>query len=217
MKFVDGQGKTPELAIEAALKELGVKRDEVETETLDAGSKGILGIGAKPAVVRVSIIFDPERTATDFLKDIGASMGVSMTVETNLTDKNLNIIISGDNMGILIGKRGQTLDALQHLVSLAVNKGYGQYLSINLDSENYRDRRKESLEKLALNIARKVKATKKPVTLEPMSTLERRIIHAVLQGDRGIATHSEGSDPYRNIVIAPKRSYNTPKKTAPVE
>jgi len=108
-------------------------------------------------------------------------------------------------MGILIGKRGQTLDALQYLVSLAVNKGTAPYLNVHIDSENYRSRRKESLEKLALNIARKVKATKRSVTLEPMSTFERRIIHSVLQGDRGIATHSEGSEPYRNIVIAPKR------------
>jgi len=118
----------------------------------------------------------------------------------------MDIVLSGENMGILIGKRGQTLDSMQYLVSLAVNKGTAPFLSVTVDAENYRKRRKESLENLALNIARKVKATKRPVTLEPMSTYERRIIHAVLQGEKQIVTHSEGNDPYRNIVIAFKRN-----------
>ena len=201
------EGKTPELAIEAALKKLNVKREDVETETIEAGSKGILGIGAKPAIVKVSVRHDPEKIVVEFVKEMGAAMGIVVGVKVNLNadDKQLDIILSGDEMGILIGKRGQTLDALQHLVSLAVNKGTAPYLNVHIDSENYRARRKESLEKLALNIARKVKTTKRAVTLEPMSTFERRIIHSVLQGDRGIATHSEGAEPYRNIVIAPKR------------
>ena len=205
MKFIEKTGKTVEDAIKEALKYLGATRDEVETETLDVPTKGILGLGAKPARVKVTIKYDPEKIAQDFIKEMGVAMGILIDVTTNLNDKQLDIVLFGENMGILIGKRGQTLDALQYLVSLAVNKGTSPFLNVVIDAENYRARRKESLEKLALSIARKVKTTRKSVTLEPMSTLERRIIHAVLQADRGIATHSEGNDPYRNIVIAPKR------------
>ncbi|MDR2168487.1 MAG: protein jag [Clostridiales bacterium] len=205
MNSIEKTGKTVELAIESALKTLGVNRDEVEVEIVDVGSKGILGLGAKPATVKVTVKFDPEKIAQTFIKDIGMGMGILIDVKTNITEKQLDIVLSGENMGILIGKRGQTLDALQYLVSLAVNKGTAPFLNVVIDSENYRKRRKESLEKLALNIARKVKATRKSVTLEPMNTFERRIIHATLQGDRQIATHSEGNDPYRNIVIAPRR------------
>jgi spoIIIJ-associated protein len=184
---------------------LGVDRDDIEVEIIDAGSKGILGMGAKPAHIKVTAKFDPEKTARNFIKDMGAAMGISIDVKTGVNEKQLDITLSGENMGILIGKRGQTLDALQYLVSLAVNKGTAPYYNVVIDSENYRKRRKESLENLARNLARKVKMTKRAVTLEPMSTFERRIIHSVLQNDRHITTHSEGSDPYRNIVIAPKR------------
>ena len=208
------EGKTPELAIEAALTKLKLKREDVETETIEAGSKGILGIGAKPAIVRVTVKYDPEKIAHDFIKEIGMAMGIIIDVKTSLSDKQLDVALSGDNMGILIGKRGQTLDALQYLVSLAVNKGTAPFLAVLIDSENYRSRRKESLEKLAMSISRKVKATKKAVTLEPMNTFERRIIHAVLQNDRGISTHSEGADPYRSIVIAPKRQHFNKSKNS---
>jgi spoIIIJ-associated protein len=205
MNIVEKTGKTVDLAVKSALEHLGVNRDEVEVEIIDAGSKGILGLLAKPAVVKVKTKFDPAKIAQVFIKEIGMAMGILIDVQTNVTDKQLDIVLSGENMGILIGKRGQTLDALQYLVSLAVNKGTAPFLNVLIDSENYRTRRRESLEKLALNLARKVKATKKPVTLEPMNTFERRVIHSTLQGDRQISTHSEGSDPYRNIVIAPRR------------
>ena len=206
MNFIEKTGKTPELAIQAALEELKVGRDEVETETLEIGSKGLLGIGAKPALVRVTIKHEPEKAAVAFIKEMGAAMGILIDVDVKVTEKQLYITLSGEHMGILIGKRGQTLDALQYLVSLAVNKGTAPYFNIILDAEDYRKRRKESLERLAVSIARKVKATKKSITLEPMSTYERRIIHAVLQSERGVFTHSEGSEPYRNIVVAPKKS-----------
>ncbi|MCL2854091.1 MAG: protein jag [Defluviitaleaceae bacterium] len=205
MSFIEKTDKTVDLAVAAALKHLGVARDEVEVEIIDVGSKGFLGMGAKPAHVKVTVVHDPERVARDFVKEMTVAMGLLVETEIEIRDKAMEITLSGENMGILIGKRGQTLDALQYLISLAVNKGTAPYLSVVVDAENYRKRRKESLENLALNIARKVKATKRPVTLEPMSTHERRIIHAALQGDRQIITHSEGNDPYRNIVIAFKR------------
>jgi len=205
MQIIEKTARTVDLAVEEALKQLGVDRDDAEVEIIDAGSKGILGMGSKPAIVKVSAKFDPEKVAQDFIREIGAAMGILIGVETNVSEKQLDITLSGDNMGILIGKRGQTLDALQYLVSLAVNKGTAPYFNVVVDSEDYRKRRKESLENLARNLARKVKTTKKAVTLEPMSTFERRIIHSALQNDRYITTHSEGSDPYRNIVIAPKR------------
>jgi len=205
VSFIEKTDKTVDLAVAAALKHLGVARDEVEVEIIDVGSKGFLGMGAKPAHVKVTVVHDPERVARDFVKEMTVAMGLLVETEIEIRDKAMEITLSGENMGILIGKRGQTLDALQYLISLAVNKGTAPYLSVVVDAENYRKRRKESLENLALNIARKVKATKRPVTLEPMSTHERRIIHAALQGDRQIITHSEGNDPYRNIVIAFKR------------
>jgi len=206
VNFIEKTDKTVDLAVASALKHLGVTRDEVEVEILEAGSKGFLGMGAKPAKVKVGVLYDPEKIARDFIKEMTVAMGLLVEIEVEISGKNMDIVLSGENMGILIGKRGQTLDSMQYLVSLAVNKGTAPFLSVTVDAENYRKRRKESLENLALNIARKVKATKRPVTLEPMSTYERRIIHAVLQGEKQIVTHSEGSDPYRNIVIAFKRN-----------
>lgn len=206
MNFIEKTDKTVELAVTAALKYLGATRDEVEVEIIDAGSKGFLGLGAKPAKVKVVVVHDPEKVARDFIKEMTVAMGLLVEVEVKLSDKTMDIQLSGENMGILIGKRGQTLDSLQYLVSLAVNRGTAPFLSVTVDAENYRRRRKESLENLAANIARKVKTTKRSVTLEPMSTYERRIIHAALQGEKQIVTHSEGNDPYRNIVVAYKRS-----------
>jgi len=207
MDFIEKTGKSVDAAVESALIHLNVHKDDVEIEIIDAGAKGILGLGAKLAKVKVTVKYDPEKIAKAFIKEIGMGMGLAINAETSLSEKQLDIVLSGDGMGILIGKRGQTLDSIQYLVSLVVNKGTAPFLNVMVDAENYRARRKESLENLALNLAKKAKATKKSVTLEPMSTYERRIIHAVLQSDRGITTHSEGNDPYRNIVIAPKRQH----------
>ena len=181
MDSVEKSAKTVDLAIEEALRALMVHRDEVDIQIIDAGAKGFIGLGARPAHVKVSIKHNPEKIAETFIKEMGMAMG------------------------ILIGKRGQTLDSIQHLVSLAINKGKSPYINVVVDSENYRKRRKEILEHLAHNLAKKVKVTKKPVTLEPMNTSERRIIHSALQSDRQVATYSEGADPFRNIVIAPKK------------
>ena len=206
MKSIEKTAKTVDLAAQEALSTLGVTRDEVDIEIIDAGSKGFMGLGAKPARVKATMKHDPEQVAKTFIKEMGVAMGILINVETTLTDKQMDVVMSGENMGVLIGKRGQTLDAIQYLVSLAVNKGTAPYLNVVVDSENYRKRRREVLEQLAINLAKKVKSTKRPVTLEPMSTFERRIIHSALQNDRYVSTYSEGADPFRNIVIAPKRA-----------
>ena len=217
MDFVESSAKTVEDAIAAALEKLGASKDDVNKEVLEEGSKGFLGLGAKNAVVRAVRKFDPESAAKTFLKEIFVAMGLVVDIDTKLTDKpgkqekQLVINLSGENMGVLIGKRGQTLDSLQYLVTLVVNKNAKKdsnnpYTSIFLDTEYYRKRRKETLESLAHNLARKVKQTRRDVILEPMNPYERRIIHSALQNDRYVTTYSQGVDPNRNIVITLKKN-----------
>lgn len=148
-----------------------------------------------------------EKAAETFLKDVfeAMKMEVSITVKYDANDNSMDIDLSGDEMGILIGKRGQTLDSLQYLVSLVVNKDSSDYIRVKVDTENYRERRKETLENLAKNIAYKVKRTKRPVSLEPMNPYERRIIHSALQDDKYVTTHSEGDEPFRRVVVTLKR------------
>lgn len=148
-----------------------------------------------------------EESAKTFLKDVFAAMKLEVTIVTKFDDaeKNLDIDLSGDDMGMLIGKRGATLDSLQYLVSLVVNKDSEDYIRVKVDTENYRERRKETLENLAKNIAYKVKRTKRSVSLEPMNPYERRIIHSALQNDKFVTTHSEGEDPYRRVIISLKK------------
>ena len=166
---------------------------------------------AKP----VEILTDPEEIkevenrAKVFLRDVFASMNlgeVEITSEYNTTDGSLEVDFEGEDMGILIGKRGQTLDSLQYLTSLVVNKGKSNYIRVKLDTEDYRKRRKETLENLARGIAYKVRKTRKPVILEPMNPYERRIIHSALQGNKFVETVSEGEEPYRHVVVKLKRN-----------
>lgn len=198
-------GKTVEEAVAEALKELKASREEVDITVLEEGSKGFLGMfGGKEATVIVKLKFNPEKAAVQFLKEMFVSMGIIVEITTKMKDKQMYIDLAGEDMGILIGKRGQTLDAIQYLVSLVVNKGNAPYISILLDTENYRQRRKETLESLAYNLSKKVKQTRKSVVLEPMNPYERRIIHSSLQNDKQVTTYSQGEDPYRNVVIALK-------------
>ena len=150
---------------------------------------------------------DPVGSAEKFLKDTFAAMGMDVQIDASFDEgeKELSVNMTGDDMGILIGKRGQTLDSLQYLVSLVVNKESEGYVRVKLDTENYRERRKETLETLAKNIAYKVKRTKRSVSLEPMNPYERRIIHSALQSDRYVVTRSEGEEPFRHVVISLKR------------
>ncbi len=149
-----------------------------------------------------------KKSAEDFLKEVFAAMelGVEITIEYNKENGNLEIDFAGEDMGILIGKRGQTLDSLQYLTSLVVNKNQNSYVRVKLDTENYRSRRKDTLENLAKNIAFKVKKTRKPVSLEPMNPYERRIIHSALQSNKFVETYSEGNEPYRHVVVALKKN-----------
>ena len=205
MDKITKSGKTVDDALYEALKELHASRDEVEVTIIDEGAKGFLGMfGAKDAVIQVVKKFNPEKIAVTFLKEMFQAMKMNVSIETSLKEKQLAIELSGDEMGVLIGKRGQTLDSIQYLVSLVVNKGNSPYVSILLDTENYRQRRKETLESLAYNLAKKVKQTKRNVVLEPMNPYERRIIHYTLQNDRYVTTYSEGEEPYRNVVITLK-------------
>ena len=213
MEEIRKSAKTVEAAIEAALAELGATREEVDITVIDEGSKGFLGMfGSKDAVVLVKKNFDPEKEAETFLKEVFLSMGLIVKINAELKDKHLLVELTGDDMGILIGKRGQTLDALQYLVNLVVNKKSPYYISVMLDTENYRQRRKETLETLAKNIAYKVKRTRRSVSLEPMNPYERRIIHSALQNDKYVFTRSEGEEPFRHVVISLKREERTERR-----
>ena len=145
--------------------------------------------------------------AKEFLKEVFDAMNIVVVIDVKYDEENRNIDIelSGDEMGVLIGKRGQTLDSLQYLVSLVVNKDEDEYIRVKVDTEDYRKRRKETLENLAKNIAYKVKRTKRPVSLEPMNPYERRIIHSALQNDKYVTTHSEGEQPFRRVVVTLKK------------
>ncbi len=201
--------KTVEEAVTNAKVALETTSDNFEYEVIEKESKGFLGIGSKPAKIRArKKILSVQCIAENFLQKVFKAMNVEIAIEAELNEEEetLKINLVGNEMGVLIGKRGQTLDSLQYLTSLVINKNTEKYLKVKLDTENYRERRKETLENLARNIASKVKRTRKPVSLEPMNPYERRIIHSALQSDRYVETHSEGDEPYRKVVIAPKKN-----------
>lgn len=207
MEYIEISAKTVNDAIMEACQKLEVSSDKLEYEVIDEGAAGFLGIGAKPAVIKARAKCSVSDDAKNFLNDVFAAMKMVVVVDVqyNEDEKNMNIELSGDDMGVLIGKRGQTLDSLQYLVSLVVNKNVDEYIRVKVDTENYRERRKETLENLAKNIAYKVKRNKRPVSLEPMNPYERRIIHSALQNDKYVTTHSEGDEPFRRVVVTLKR------------
>lgn len=201
--------KTVEDALATAMLELGTTIENLEYEVIEKETNGFLGMFGKPAKIKVRIKMNTENATKKFLTDVFNAMAIKATVEVVFDHENstIEINIDGDEMGVLIGKRGQTLDSLQYLVSLVVNKNSENYIKVKLDTENYRARRKETLENLAKNIAFKVKRTRKPVSLEPMNPYERRIIHSALQNDKYVETYSEGEEPYRKVVINVKKSF----------
>lgn len=207
MDYIEVTGKTVEDARTEALIKLGTTSDQIEVEILEKGSSGFLGIGSKPAVIRVRRKFTMEDCVRDFLTQVFDAMDltVDISVEVEVDNHTVNVELKGDEMGVLIGKRGQTLDSLQYLVSLVVNKDTEDYIRVKVDTEDYRRRRKETLENLAKNIAYKVKRTKRPVSLEPMNPYERRVIHSALQNDKYVTTHSEGDEPFRRVVVTLKK------------
>ena len=202
--------KTVDEALTNALVQMETTSDKVEYEVIEKESSGILGLFSKPALIRVRKKFSLEDTAIDFLKKVFRSMGIESEINVEIDEENvMNIELSGDQMGVLIGKRGATLDSLQYLTSLVVNKESENYIKVKLDTENYRARRKETLENLARNLAHKVKRVRRSVYLEPMNPYERRIIHSTLQNDKFVETHSEGDEPYRKVVITLKPGVDT--------
>lgn len=214
MDFIEVSAKTVDDAITEACQKFTVTSDKLEYEVIDEGKAGLLGIGAKPAIIKVRVKSSMEDKAKDFLKDVFAAMNLTVVcdVKYDEAESTMDIELSGDEMGILIGKRGQTLDSLQYLVSLVVNKDVENYVRVKVDTENYRKRRKDTLENLAKNISYKVKRTKRPVSLEPMNPYERRIIHSALQNDRYVTTYSEGEEPFRHVVVVLKKYEKSDRK-----
>ena len=206
MEFIE-ISKNVDDAITQATVQLGITSDQLEYEVLDKGSTGFLGIGSKNAVIKARKKFSIDENVVEFLSSIfdAMKMEVEILVAVNEEEHIIEVELKGDDMGILIGKRGQTLDSLQYLTNLAINKHSDEYYKVKIDTEDYRKRRKETLENLAKNIAYKVKRTKRPVSLEPMNPFERRIIHSALQNDRYVTTHSEGDEPYRHVVVTLKK------------
>ena len=208
MEFIEVKGKTVEEAITNAQLQLGITSAQMEYEIIERESNGFLGlIGKKDAVIKARKKSNLIDDTLEFLDKMFAAMNmeVKSTIDYNEENRTMNIDFAGDDMGILIGKRGQTLDSLQYLVSLVVNKESDSYIKVKVDTEDYRERRKATLENLAKNLSYKVKRTRRPVTLEPMNPYERRIIHSALQNDRYVETHSEGDEPYRKVVITLKK------------
>ncbi len=209
MEYMEFSGKTVDDALTNATVKLGVTSDQIKYEVIEEGSNGFLGIGSKDALIKVVISSneDPKDIAKEFLDGVFEAMQLEVNISMKLDeeDKTLNIDLAGPEMGVLIGKRGQTLDSLQYLTNLAVNRSSENYTRVKIDTEDYRRRRKETLENLAKNMANKVKRTKKAVTLEAMNPYERRIIHSALQNDNNVTTHSEGEEPYRYVVITLKK------------
>ena len=207
MEYIEVSAKTVDDAITEALVKLGVTSDQLEYEVIEKGNSGFLGIGSKKAVIRAFVKTSPEELVKEFLDSVfkAMDMEVELDIKVDEDEKMIDVELKGDDMGILIGKRGQTLDSLQYLTNLALNKHSDNYFKVKVDTEDYRNRRKETLENLAKNIAYKVKRTKRAVSLEPMNPFERRVIHSALQNDRYVTTHSEGEEPYRHVVVSLKK------------
>lgn len=208
MKSIEMMGKTVDEAIQNALKELKVTKDMVDVEILEVGSKGLFNLfGVKPTKIKVVVKDCHTNIAKQFLKSILDNMNINGEIEINEDKDVLNVNISGDDMGTIIGYRGETLDAIQYLLSLVVNKNHDlSYKRVVLDTENYREKREETLKRVADKTAYKVINSRRAYKLEPMNPYERRIIHAALQGNNKICTYSEGEDPYRRIVVDIKRN-----------
>ena len=207
MIIVEKSGKTIDEAVNEALIELNTTRENVEIEVLSEGKRGILGIGSEEAKVRVKMELSPLLKAENYVKSIMEKFGINAELNGSYEDESVRIEIIGDSeeVGKVIGRRGDTLDSLQYLTSLVVNKGEENYIRVTIDTENYRGKREETLIKLAKRMAATVARTRKSVTLEPMNPNERRIIHSALQGYRNVTTYSTGKDPNRSIVITTKK------------
>ncbi|MTI80688.1 MAG: protein jag [Firmicutes bacterium] len=206
MKSIEVTGKTVDEAINNALQKLEVPIEDIEYEIIEEPSKGFLGIfGVKPAKIKAVLKDNPVDKAVKLLREIIAAMGIAVELEIDTNGQNIKINIKGEDLGVLIGRRGETLDSLQYLINLAINKGLEKRYKIIIDVEGYRKRRENTLYKLASKLADKAIRRGRSVVLEPMNSHERRIIHTALQTRNDIYTFSEGEEPYRKIVITPKK------------
>lgn len=210
MRSVEIIARSVEEAIDEGLEKLGANRDEVEITVLDEGNKGLFGIlGAKQAKVRLEFKVNTKyksQAAKEYLQEVLRLMKVEADIHVEIVDEeNIRLAVYGENLGLLIGRRGQTLDALQYLVSMAANREGSNWVRIIMDVEGYRSRRENTLKSLAHRLAAKAIDSGRRVALDPMTALERRIIHTELQANPDVETHSEGREPYRRVIIVPKR------------
>lgn len=206
MKQVTATGITVEEAVKSALAQLQTTEDRTEITIVDEGKKGIFGIfGSRPAIVKVVVKMDPIEEGKKFLLDVGIKMGAPIEVEVIADGRNIQFILTGEKIALLIGKRGQTLNSLQYLTQLVMNRYSDQYLNVLLDAEDYRKRRNETLIQLADRLAQKAIKTGKNVALEPMPSYERKVIHTALAENKRIKTYSVGNDPHRHLVITPNK------------
>ncbi len=208
MKQVTATGQTVEEAVAQALAQLKTTKDKTEISIIDEGKKGIFGIfGSRPAIVKVTVkMEDPLEEAKTFLNQVSEKMGAQIGIDIKQEGKHVHFLLTGEKIALLIGKRGQTLNSLQYLTQLVVNRYSDQYLTVILDAEDYRNRRNETLIQLAHRLAQKAVKTGRSVSLEPMPSYERKVIHTALADNKRVKTYSDGSEPYRFIVISPSRS-----------
>ncbi|MFC3041042.1 RNA-binding cell elongation regulator Jag/EloR [Virgibacillus xinjiangensis] len=202
MKELTASGRTVDEAVHSALEQLNITKDQVDIEVIDQGKKGIFGFGAKRAIVKVTQRRNPAEETEAYLKEIVQDMDLDVQVHTAVEGKHVMYELVGDELALLIGKRGQTLNALQYLAQLAINRNSDRYYSVTVDAEGYRTKRRESLEALAIKMAEKAEQLNKKVALEPMPSFERKIVHQILQ-NRKVTTYSDGAEPHRHIVIKP--------------
>mgnify|MGYP004563687609 CR=1 FL=1 len=205
MEFVEKYGRTVEEAAELAAADLGLTINDVEIEVLEEPSKGFLGLGARSAKVRITPIKTAVNDAVAFIEEMTKNMGLEIHIVGRQEDNIVYVDIDGKDSGTAIGKRGQTLDAIQYLTNLAVNKNSESYVKVVVNAENYREKRQNTLEQLAIRLAGKVYKSKKSVRLEPMNPYERKVIHTTLQDDVRVSTKSEGEEPYRRVIIEVRR------------
>lgn len=213
MEYKEFSAKTVDDAITDACTSFSVTSDKLDYVVVEEASTSFFGLKSKPALIKarlkeeIKVSLPIDQKVSEFLSRVLKAMSLEATVKIdyNEDEKEMDIELVGEDMGLLIGKRGATLDSLQYLASLVANKEAGEYIRVKLDTENYRERRKKTLENLAKNMAFKVKRTRRSVSLEPMNPYERRVIHSALQNDKYVTTHSEGEEPFRHVVITMKK------------
>lgn len=206
MKYLETKGDTIDAAVESALAQLGLSRDDVSVEVLKQPKSGFLGFGKEPALVRVSYETTPTARAVDFLQGLLIRFGTPADIhaEEDIREHTIALTLTGDNMNAVIGHHGDTLDAIQYLTNIVTNRKEEERWRVTVDTENYRAKREENLAALAHKTAQKALKYRKPVALEPMNPHERRTIHATLQEVEGVTTYSVGTEPNRKVIVSPE-------------